>query len=586
MFLSFLFSKFIAPKYTEEVAGFVDKNPECIWVGDKRSFKAMLAVLRQASSCIMDTEADSMHHYLEKLSLIQISTGKYHWLLDPLCKLNIKSLWKCKALKNIIFHACDYDLRLLARFHNFRPENIYDTSIAAKLLGEKQTGLAALVEKYFGVKLNKANQKADWTRRPLSPEMCRYAMLDTIYLDALKELQCKKLEKLGRMEWLRESCETLLINSKKNKREFSEDDAKENWRIKGSNAFKPLELQLLRAAWNWRNKIAQKRDVAPYRILNPYLMLDIVKVAAKNKGKINEHNLPRMPRNIKGALLQSFIKELSEAAFASPEEFPRQMPRKAAPRTNINEDLREKLRELRNEKALELKIDSGLLAKQSQLNVLADALNGTWEEKFKIAEFMNWQKEIWQSLVPKAVLPKTPAEFRQWAKERLSAMSEESRAKESDKLLAELYRHPVLEIGYIAVFYPAEFEPQIIPFLKKLANEGRLLLPRVQDKQKMEFVAVQNLENELHTGSFGIMEPKADLPAFESLPAAFLVPGLVFGKDGSRIGRGAGYYDRYLASFKGIPRLGVAYSAQMRNSLPQNAMDMRMDEVLWARAEP
>jgi len=561
----------------------VDKNPQYILVNDKRSFKSMLAVLQQTSSCIMDTEADSMHHYQEKLSLIQISVGKYHWLLDPLCKLNIKPLWKCKALKNITFHACDYDLRLLAKFHGFHPESIYDTSIAAKLLGEKQTGLAALVEKYFGIKLNKENQKADWTRRPLSPEMCRYAVLDTVYLDAIKELQCKKLEKLGRMEWLREFCEALLINSKRNKSEFSENDAKENWRIKGSNSFKPLELQLLRAAWNWRNEIAQKRDVAPYRVLNPYLMLDIVKAIAKNKGKINEHNLPRMPRNMKGALLQSFIKELNEAASAPAEEFPRQIPRKATPRTNINEDLREKLRELRNEKAAQLKIESGLLAKQSQLNVLADSLNGTWEEKFEIAEFMNWQKEIWKSLAPKAILPKTPAEFRNWAKEKLSAMSEESRAEESEKLLAELANHPVLENGYIAAFYPAMFEPQIIPFLKKLANEGRLLLPRVQGKQKMEFVLVQDIENELHKGTFGIMEPKADLPAFENLPAAFLVPGLVFGKDGSRIGRGAGYYDRYLASIKGIPRLGVAHSAQIRNSLPQNAMDMRMDEVLWVR---
>jgi 5-formyltetrahydrofolate cyclo-ligase len=180
-------------------------------------------------------------------------------------------------------------------------------------------------------------------------------------------------------------------------------------------------------------------------------------------------------------------------------------------------------------------------------------------------------------------MPETPAEFRLWAKEKLLAMSEESRAEESEKLLLKLLSHPKLENGYIAAFYPIGFEPQIVPFLKKLAFEGRLLLPRVQDKQKMEFVLVQNFESELQKGTFGIMEPKSELPAFESSPSAFIVPGTVFGKDGSRIGRGAGYYDRYLTSFKGIPRLGVAYSVQIRNSLPQNAMDMRMDEVLWAK---
>jgi ribonuclease D len=582
MFLLSAISRLFAPKFVEEAAGFVDENLKYIFVNNKKSFKKMLAVLSQANSCVIDTEADSMHHYQEKLSLIQISVGKHHWLIDPLCGLNLKPLWKCKALKNITFHACDYDLRLLAIFHEFYPEKIYDTSIAAKLLGEKQTGLAALVEKYFGVKLSKENQKADWTKRPLPPEMCYYAVQDTVYLDALKELQCEKLRELGRMEWLQESCETLLKSLKK-QNENSKNSHKESWRLKGSNVFKPYELQLLRAAWQWRDNEAQKRDCASYRVLNPYLMLNIVKVAAKSKGKIDERNLPKLPRNIKGNMLKSFLRALNEAAAAPAKEFPAIILNKAAPRTAINEDLREKLRELRNEKAEQLKIESGILAKQSQLNALANTLNGDWEEKFNAAEFMNWQREIWWSLVPKAVLPKTPDEFRAWAKERLLAMSAETKARESEKLLFELSKRAALENGYIAAFYPTELEPQIIPFLKKLAAESRLLLPRVLDKQKMEFALVQNLDSDLCEGAFKINEPKADLPAFENPPAAFLVPGVVFGKDCTRIGHGVGYYDRFLAAFKGIPRLGLAYSAQIRNSLPQSATDMKMDEVLWVK---
>jgi ribonuclease D len=529
----------------------------------------------------MDTEADSMYHYKEKLSLIQISTGKYHWLLDPLCNLNIKPLWKCKALKNITFHACDYDLRLLLIFYDFCPQNIYDTSIAAKLLGEKQTGLAALVEKYFDIKLSKENQKSDWTKRPLSPEMCRYAMFDTIYLDAIKELQSEELRKLGRVAWMQECCEELLKNSKRNQKDW-EENPKENWRLKGSSSFKPLELQLLKAAWAWRDKQAEKKDAASYRILNPYLMLDIVKAAAKTKGKISEHNLPRLPRNIKGKLLQSFLAELNQAASAPASSFPAPASRKAAPRSAINEDLREKLRELRNEKANKLNIDSGLLARQNQLNILADSLCGNWEERLKAAGFMNWQIEIWKSLIPRATLPQTPQELRAWARKRICAMSAEAKARESEKLLSELLKHPVLASGYVAAFYPTELEPCIVPFLSKLATEGRLLLPRILDEQSMEFVLVANLEN-LRSGILGLMEPHPDLLAFGEPPTAFIVPGLVFGKDGSRIGRGAGYYDRFLSSFKGTPKLGVAYSAQIRSSLPQKSTDMRMNEVVWIR---
>ncbi|MDR2732880.1 MAG: 5-formyltetrahydrofolate cyclo-ligase [Fibromonadaceae bacterium] len=582
MFFSLIISRFFTSRFKEEAAGFIDRNPDHILVNNKSSFKKMLAVLSQANSCVMDTEADSMYHYQEKLSLIQISVGKHHWLIDPLCGLNLKPLWKCKALKNITFHACDYDLRLLSMFHGFCPEKIYDTSIAAKLLGEKQTGLAALVGKYFGIKLDKENQKADWTKRPLSSEMCRYAVLDTIYLDAMRELQCEKLTKLGRMGWLQESCEELLRNSKRNQAS-QEDTPKDSWRLKGSSAFKPLELQLLRAAWNWRDRHAKKRDCASYRILNPYFMLDLVKIMAKVKGKIDERSLPKLPRNMKGSLLQSFLKEINEAAAAPASEYPTQLKRKAAPRTAINEDLREKLRELRNEKAEKLKMDSGLLAKQNQLNILADALLGSWEEKFEAANFMKWQHEIWKTLVPKATLPKVPNEFRVWAKGRILTMSADSKAKESEKLLDKLSNHPVLENGHIAAFYPTELEPQIIPFLKKLAYEGRLLLPRILEKHKMEFVLVQNFEKDLYEGPWGIMEPKANLPVFEDTPMAFIVPGLVFGKDGSRIGRGVGFYDRYLASFKGIPRLSVAYSVQIRSSLPQKSTDMRIDEIIWAK---
>ncbi|MCL2208044.1 MAG: 5-formyltetrahydrofolate cyclo-ligase [Fibromonadales bacterium] len=583
MFIKSLLSKLIPPKYKEEAAGFIDENPEHILVDNKSAFKKMLSILSKANSCVMDTEADSMHHYREKLSLIQISVGKYHWLLDPLCGLNIKALWKCKAFKRITFHACDYDLRLLARFYDFCPESIYDTSIAAKLLGEKQTGLAALVGKYFGIKLNKENQRADWTKRPLSPEMCSYAVLDTIFLDAIKELQCKKLKELGRMGWLQESCEYLLKHSKKNQNEDRDCETKDGWRLKGSNAFKPFELQLLRAVWQWRDREAEKRDCAAYRVLSPYFLLAVVKVAAKAKGKIDEHTLPKLPRNLRGKQLQSFLNELNAAASAPASQYPKPLARKASPRTAINEDLREKLRELRNERAVQLKIDSGILAKQSQLNALADTLNGDWEKKFEAAEFMDWQREIWRALVPSAILPSTPDELRAWAKERLLTMSDESKAKESEKLLQSLSLRPILESGFIAAFYPTKLEPQIVPFLKELADEGRLLLPRVLDKQDLEFVHVQDLEKDLQLGAFGIMEPKSDLPAFKETPVAFLIPGTVFGKDGARIGHGAGYYDRFLAAFKTVPKLGVAYSVQIRSILQQNPTDVRMNEVIWAR---
>jgi 5-formyltetrahydrofolate cyclo-ligase len=286
---------------------------------------------------------------------------------------------------------------------------------------------------------------------------------------------------------------------------------------------------------------------------------------------------------MRGAFLQAFLRELNAAATAPSHTFPQPLPRKASPRTAINEDLREKLKELRNEHAAKLNMDSGMLAKQNQLNILADDLQGSFEEKFKAANFMNWQREIWKELVSQAVWQKTLPELRAWARGRLKVMSEEEKTSESEELVFELSKHSVLGSGYVAAFYATELEPQIFPLLNKLATENRLLLPRVLDGQNMDFVHVKNLEQDLQPGTFGVMEPKADLPAFEGSPAAFLVPGMVFGKDGSRIGHGKGYYDRVLALHKGIPKIGVAYKSQIRSTLPQNATDVKMNEVMWVR---
>ncbi|GHV14610.1 hypothetical protein AGMMS49938_11060 [Fibrobacterales bacterium] len=292
--------------------------------------------------------------------------------------------------------------------------------------------------------------------------------------------------------------------------------------------------------------------------------------------------------------MNSFLGSLNKAILTPSSEFPKPPPRTVAPRSAINDDLREKLRELRNAKADELGIDSGLLAKQSQLNTLADTIFGSWENRLEKANFMKWQQNIWRDLIPLAKLPKTPQEFRTWAKDKLAAMSHNARTAESEDLVAVLSKHPVLEEGFIAAFFPNEFEPDIRLYLQKLCEENRLLLPRIiknangETSAEMEFVFVGNLNNDLEKGSFGIFEPHAGLPSIDKyeppiIPSAFLVPGVVFGKDCGRIGHGKGYYDRCLSQFKNVPRLGIAYSAQVRSTLPQSATDVKMNEVVYCK---
>jgi len=166
----------------------------------------------------------------------------------------------------------------------------------------------------------------------------------------------------------------------------------------------------------------------------------------------------------------------------------------------------------------------------------------------------------------------------------LRALPPETRARESGLLLEKLRTHPLLsEATCIAAFHPSSSEPDITPWLSELASQGRLLLPRVLPDRKMEFVEVRDLKLDLVSGAFGLREPRPDLPASPREPMAFLVPGVLFGTKGERMGHGAGYYDRYLASYPLAPRIGICYSVQIqKDGFKPKPHDILMDEVLSA----
>src|SRR5206468_8724104 len=139
----------------------------------------LLPQLESIDRVAVDTEADSLHCYREKLCLLQVSLPGRDYIVDPLADLDLAPLCAVLAQKEIVLHGADYDLRLLRRSLNFAACRIFDTVIAARLLGIREFSLAALVERFFGVKLAKGSQKANWARRPLPERMVEYAMNDT-----------------------------------------------------------------------------------------------------------------------------------------------------------------------------------------------------------------------------------------------------------------------------------------------------------------------------------------------------------------------------------------------------------------------
>ena len=365
-------------------------------VDTAEGLRELVRYLSQFDECAMDTEADSMHHYSVKLCLIQISAGGHHWLVDPLCGVDLSPLWKCKAVQQLTFHGADYDLRMLGMTYGFWPKKIYDTMLAAKFLGEERLGLASLVETNFGRKLQKDNQKADWTLRPLPDHMCAYAAMDTVFLDEIRARQTKRLKEQGKLAWLEQTCAQLVEQSRTPR---PVDPNEESWRIRGSNKLNGRELQLLRALWKWRESEAEKLDRPPYKVANPDLMLDIVSAASECAGEITPDHLPRLPRNFNGTRLETFLAALNDAMAAPESDWPKRIrtPFVAPPSPDAN--LMEQLRALRDSRATELGFDTAMLANRNQLIALAMPGKRNWPERFQNAGFLPWQCDVWLDIL-------------------------------------------------------------------------------------------------------------------------------------------------------------------------------------------
>ncbi len=258
----------------------------------------LLEKIARVDRVAVDTEADSLHCYREKLCLLQISlpvrevvagigdagpewrgpnAGREHrsrpqrdYVVYPLANVDLEPLCAALERKEIVLHGADFDLRLLRRGLNFSARRIFDTVIAARLLGIREFSLAALVKRYFGVELGKGSQKANWGRRPLSARMIEYAINDTHYLLLLADCLESQLRERDQLDWLRQSCQRA-IEQAAVERVRDEDEL---WRIRGSASLRGQEAAVLRALWQWRENEAEAADRPPFHILQNHELLN------------------------------------------------------------------------------------------------------------------------------------------------------------------------------------------------------------------------------------------------------------------------------------------------------------------------
>jgi ribonuclease D len=316
-----------------------------------------------------------------------LSAGEEHAVVDPLSGTDLSALLGMLARKPLVLHGADYDLRILRMSFGFRPEgDLFDTMLAARLLGHEELGLASLVKRVSGVCLSKGGQKSDWSRRPLSRAQLRYASDDTRYLLSVSAALRAELERLGRIPWLQETC----LVMRRHALQERERDPDETWRIKGSGRLSRRELHFLRAAFSWRDSEARQVDLPTFRILANPQLLDLAVRSARDLEDALGTAGSWLPRSAMGKRVLSLSVALREAAgqpetlwlvFGTREEKPLRVPNA----------LLSALREEGNRIAREVGIAPTTLVTRSALENLARKKPGTLEEIMETGPLMRWQ---------------------------------------------------------------------------------------------------------------------------------------------------------------------------------------------------
>jgi ribonuclease D len=360
------------------------------YVTTSEAAAALAAVVDRAQLVAVDTEADSLHHYFEKVCLLQISVCDQHYVVDPLAQADLRSLLSALGEKTLIFHGADYDLRMLRRSFDFRPRAVFDTMIAAQLLGYPQIGLAALVEKHFNVILCKKGQKSDWSRRPLSDEMLEYAVNDTRFLSPLTEIFAKELQEKGRLDWHTEMCISAI--EAVNDSPVSSRDPEREWRIRGWQALPGARAHaVLREIWHWRDKEARHCDLPSFKILPNEAVIEIARWAAENNPS---DPIPRLPRNCVGKRLAGLKHAISNATKLPESELPKPLISARRRVLPANDKLLTALRKVRDEKARALSIEPAMLAPAAAVAAVARELPDTCDALQAVGDLHHWQAEL------------------------------------------------------------------------------------------------------------------------------------------------------------------------------------------------
>lgn len=374
--------------------------PAPLLVQHPREFAEMMVHLRLQPLLAVDTESDSLYRYTPRVCLIQISSPvspqiddpveMVDYLVDPLRLDNISPLGELLSdpAVEVILHAAENDILLLQRDFGFMITNIFDTQLAARILGRSGVGLAAMLEDEFGVLSDKSMQRTDWGRRPLTPQQMTYAQMDTHYLPALRRRQIARLQDLGRWQEAQDAFQWL-----ESIRYQEPQESRSVWSMKGTREVDLDQTGVLEELWLWREETARRLDRPPFRVMNDSVLIALTQAMPGSLQELSKiHGLSGNQRDRFG---RDLLQALQRGRKRPLPPLPVFTPRPEQLLDNEEQKLFQALRQWRSQMAQERGVDPDIVFSNDILLQVVEKKPARLDDLLTIPAIGPWKAETY-----------------------------------------------------------------------------------------------------------------------------------------------------------------------------------------------
>lgn len=375
----------------------IEDLPPPTLVEDKRALDSLLDAMDGEEVVAVDTEADSFYSYRDKVCLFQVTAGDEDWLVDPLAGMDLSGLGDVLADPGVIkvFHDAEYDILILKKEFSFEFRNLFDTRVAAAVLGSEAPGLASVLRGRFGVELDKSQQRSNWAKRPLTPKQIAYARLDTRFLIPLMDEQQEELEKRDLAMIHETECRRLEILEPPAGGGHPDDYV----RIKGSRTLDPKGASALRELHGMREKLAERLDLPPFRILGNKTIIELAQRRPQSDKELLR--IDGITPKVLNRVGDRIDRALERAARNGPIQRMPNPPRKGGSiqLDEIESELHDRLKKLRRDAADELGIESAYLLNRHVLLELAKERPDRMDDLEDLDILEEWQLDRFGDLI-------------------------------------------------------------------------------------------------------------------------------------------------------------------------------------------